>query len=383
MLWLTALAVSAQRTSQDYVVTAKGDTLRGQIQLTGKREQTVTLYRPQQNPISFTAADAISYGDTSGPIGVSKLVGAHGRAPTFVTPLVLGYVSLYSGTNMDGARRFYLQPTDSTYIVEVLPASPLLTLLRLLPGCPSLKLEYTETLRSYPYTPTGMSRLITDYNACRRPQQASFSNRHPYGLHTTFSFKAGVNTSRFTTSAYESFTGNHTQSFGYQASTFFHFYSKARTSVLIEPTYITLRSVYGPRAIPNGYAYYTTTRRTAIHYAQVQIPLLIRYTVGHSNWRPYLNAGSNCAVSFSNRSVQEYHHSVDSNQPAVPLKDQTYAITALNDPSLGFAAGAGLLLCQPSFPTLSAELRYDYMLDSFGPSSINHNLLRLDLGVMF
>ncbi|WP_324677262.1 porin family protein [Hymenobacter sp. GOD-10R] len=383
-LWLTVLAANAQRTTKDYkdyVVTAKGDTLRGQIQLTGKHNQTVVLYRYDQEPSRFTATEASSYGDASGPVGVSKQVGAAG-SPMFVTSLVRGYVSLYSGSNADGARRFYLQPADSTHIVEIPPVFTPLVLLPLLPNCPALRLEYAETSHMYSYTPSGMSKMVIDYNTCQRPQQPSIANYHPYGLHTAFGIKAGINASSFTTDI-EPFSGKHQDFVGYQAGVFLRFYSQSKFSVLIEPTYLALRSVYGPTPIPNGYAYYTTNQRISIQYSQVQVPLLFRYTAGHGSMRPYLNAGISYGLNFGNRSVRDFHYTMDSNQAAGPV-DNSRTIVTPDSRSVGLATGAGMLLYQPSLPVLSVELRFDRMLDSFGSlSTTYHNSLRFDLGIMF
>ncbi|OUJ74154.1 hypothetical protein BXP70_10470 [Hymenobacter crusticola] len=227
-----------------------------------------------------------------------------------------------------------------------------------------------------------MTKLVMDYNACRQPQQPSIPTHHPYGLHTAFGLKAGLNASSFTTDT-DPFVGKHQDFIGYQAGVFFRFYSQSKFSVLIEPTYLALRSGYGPASLYNGYAYYTTNQRASIHYSQVQIPLLFRYTTGHSSLRPFVNGGISYGLNFSNRSVRNFHYTADNKQAPAPADDSRPIMTP-DTRSAGLVAGAGLLVYQPALPVVSVELRFDRMLDSFGSlSTTYHNSLRLDLGIMF
>ena len=149
----------------DYVVTATGDTLRGQVQLIGKNFQKINLTRAGQPVQQFGAAQVAAYGNANGVARVSKPVGARGPAQ-LLAPVVKGYVSLYSGQNTDGELRFYLQPADSAHVVEIAPATPELTYLRTLPGCPSLAFGYGKIQAQYPYNRGDLTRLVNTYNAC-------------------------------------------------------------------------------------------------------------------------------------------------------------------------------------------------------------------------
>ncbi|MBC6989343.1 porin family protein [Hymenobacter sp. BT491] len=367
---LTAFAATAQRVNQDYLVTAGGDTLRGRLQIPHKLK-TVRLFQGGKSISEFTPVEAVSYGDASGPIGVSKRIGPHGPAQ-FVAPLVLGYVSLYAGDDTKGDHRYYLQAADSAYVIEVPPATATLVLNRHLGGCATLQLGTEESNRRYRYKYVGMSRLIMDYNACRQPQQASHLMKPSKGWHASYGIKLGINASRFAFS-HDPYMGNHSKLIGYQAGASLHLTNKTAFSVQLEATYLSLRSLYEPTPVSNP------TVTTSIDYSQLQLPLLLRYTIGHGTVRPYLNTGLSAGVNFKNYSTDLYQYST---QADISIKKP---ISALGNFSLGAAAGMGIMISRPSMPTLSLEARYDRMLDGFSYVYFtpNHESLRLELGISF
>lgn len=108
--WLTIVSASAQGARQDYLVTTKGDTLYGKIQLIGSQNNAVRLFRRGLPTADFTPAEVTSYGDDTGLIGVSKIVSSHGNLQ-FVTPLIEGYVSLFSVEKERGKTHFYYNPS--------------------------------------------------------------------------------------------------------------------------------------------------------------------------------------------------------------------------------------------------------------------------------
>lgn len=372
--WLAILSANAQSTGQDYLVTTKGDTLHGRIQLVGGQNKTVRLFRRGQPSADFTPTEAISYGDATGPIGVSKMVGPHGNQQ-FVTPLIEGYVSLFSVEREGGKAHFLLQPADSTYLIEVPPTTARLTYLRVLPNCPTLNFAYSEIERRYPYNHSGLTRLITAYNACIQPQQVS-RTVNARASRTSFGAKAGINVSSFDMS--QRFVGNQETVIGYQAGFFMHFTTKSRISVQPELLYLTLRSKYAPTNFPNGVTAYTTTRTLQVDYSQIQLPILFRYTLSGRTLQPYFNLGPSYGLNFNTKSTDSYQQSNKSEPDVQPI-----AITGRN--SFGLAAGAGLFIQRPALPVISVELRYDKMLDATGYFSTppTHQSLRLDLGVAF
>jgi len=385
ILWLmmvlgwAVLPAYAQKAKQDFVVTTAGDTLRGEIMLLGKNQQTLRLYQPNATAIEFTPAQVRSYGDEKGAFGVSKPLGK-GAAPSFVTLLVEGYTSLYEGYTAQGDKRLFIQPTDSTYAVELPPTALQITLLRLLPGCPELRLEYSETLLKYRLNQSGMTRLVTDYNRCRQPQQRNRISTTPNGMQVAFGLKAGINTTRFYFSSNRSRTSQ--GEVGYQAGFFLAFIGKGRFSAQLEPTYLAMRGSEGPEQVANGYAYYQTFRRTTIQYSQVQLPVLVRYRFGHGPLRPFLNAGPSYGVNFNNQSIRKDEYQTQTGQTAPATTEQELPLP--KTASIGLAAGGGVLIRYATLPLLSVEVRYDRMHygDSNGFTS-RSSTWRLDVGVAF
>ncbi|GAB3237917.1 hypothetical protein GCM10027346_30020 [Hymenobacter seoulensis] len=378
MLGLTSLSALAQRASENhYLVTSKGDTLRGRISITGGQNQTIRLHRPNQSVADFSATDVTSYGDANGVWGVSQAVGRPQGEARFVTPLVLGPVSLFSGENTLGEKRFYIQPHDSAYIVEVPPATARLTYLRVLPGCPSLDFAYSQIEGRYLYNYNGLTRLVKEYNACRYPEQTAKQIAEPGGLQTYFGVKGGVHTTRLNYPGFPS-SATYTAPFSYQGGVFMNVSSRKQFSLQIEAVYLAIRGEYAPINIYNGNASYTTTRAVSVKYSQLQFPLLLRYTIGHGSLRPYLNAGPVYGLNF-NRKTEEILQ--DSDKPTATRRQ--FQVPSTN--SVGGTAGLGLLVQRPSLPTFSLEARADHIIDSSGyyDTTPTHTSFRLDLGVAF
>jgi|GEM_PF-2622908 len=378
VLSLAATGAWAQAPAHDYVVTTAGDTLRGNIQFPGRELTTIRLYRPGVAATTLTAAEVASYGDAAGPIGVSLPVGATGASAQLMNLLVRGHVSLYSRPNAEGKKTYFLQPPESAYVVEVPAATARLTLLRQLTNCPALDFTTAAIERRYPYSYPGMTSLIMAYNACREPQRTSRVVK-PAGFRASLGLKVGGNVSSFELGPAVR-AGQRSQGTGYQAGVFLHVITKSRFSAQLEAVYLALRSRYGAADFYNGFAAYTTTRQLDVHYAQVQIPVLLRYTVGYHALRPYLNAGASYGLHVANRSTDTYRNS---NQPSPDTRE----LLPPGSGSIGLAAGAGLSLYRPALPVLSLELRYDRSLGSFGDPAEQvvraNRTLRLDLGVAF
>ena len=363
ILFLSAGPALAQNSQPDYLVKATGDTLRGRIQLVGSSNGTIRLLRPGQPTADFSASEARSYGSAAGVGGVSKQIGRYG-APKFLSPLVTGYVSAYAGQNDEKEVRFYLQPTDSTYAVEISPITAQLSYARLLVGCPQLEFGSNKIQSQYPYTATGVSALIVAYNQCRFPAQATQRVRRDLGLRTSFGLKAGINTSDFSLVS-DSYQGSHADATGFQAGVQLNVASRTHFSVQLEVLYATLQSKYFGLSVayrPNGYA-------TRMKFSQLQVPLLLRYTIGHSIFRPYLNAGPIAALNFGNTSSFTIP-TTSATSMEIPIELGTY--------SFGFAGGIGL-----NIKRLNVELRYDYLIDNrkFIYYIPQHSSFRLDFGI--
>ncbi|WP_375437457.1 porin family protein [uncultured Hymenobacter sp.] len=375
-LGLSVTITVAQKKEQEYVVTTAGDTLRGEVLLIGTQQQTIRLRRPNQPTTDFSPAQATSYGNETGALWVSRPIGPGGTL-RFVAPLVRGPVSLYSGEDAGGNKRYFLQPQDSAYVVAIPPTTARLAYLRLLPGCPNFDFAYSKFERAYPYTYSGQTRLVRDYNTCRYPQQTTTLVATPRGTKTHFGIKAGIHTTRF------NFPGltqlkQRKMELSYQAGISMLVSGKSHFALQLEATYLAARGEYGPGNHYNGNAFYTTTRTLVINYAQLQVPLLLRYNIGTGNLRPYLNAGPVYAFNTNHGSEDVYQ---DSNKPT-PTR---LPLNIHGGNSIGGTAGIGVLIQQPGLPLFTVEARADYLTDSASgfEQAPNHISLRLDFGVLF
>ncbi|MBF9237292.1 PorT family protein [Hymenobacter sp. BT683] len=367
ILFLNAGAALAQNTQPDYLVKANGDTLRGRIQLIGSGASTVRLLRAGQPAVDINASEARSYGSAAGVGGVSKQIVAHG-APRFLSPLVTGYMSAYTGQNDEKELRFYLQPKDSTHAVEISPVTAQLSYAQLLVDCPQFEFGSNKIQSQYPYTATGVSALVVAYNQCRFPQQATQQIKRDMGLRTTFGLKAGVNTSDFSLAS-EDYRSSHTNAIGFQAGAMLNVATRTNFSVQVEAVYVKLQSLYSGDYNSYNSGIVPTSLTARMSFSQVQVPLLIRYTVGHGKLRPFLNAGPSLARNFNNSSVFSVPFTLTTSRE-IPIE--------LDALSIGFAGGIGL-----NIQRLSAELRYDRMIDNreFYTYTPKHTSFRFDVGI--
>ena len=371
---LTVTVAVAQRPAkQDYIVTTAGDTLRGQILVSGKGK-TVQLRQAGGQPIKFGPTEARSYGDAAGVMGVVQTVGPHGT-PRFVRPLVQGPVSLYGGENSQGKKSYFLQIPDTTYLVEIPPQTAHLTFHRLLSGCKTLQFTSNETQRRYPIRYTGLSRLVMDYNACTQPQRPSRLIRSAAGLRLTYGLKAGLNVSDFGLS-FDTYPAEQKQATGYQGGIFLRASNKTPFSLLLEANYTFLRSTYGPANYANGV--FSFSRTVSIQYVQAQLPLLVRYTFGNGSVKPFVNAGGLYAINLNNKSVET------EKRTRPPFTETRRPITTPEDGGFGLTAGAGTTIHYASLPELSLEVRYDRVrYGNYVFFTPRHTSLHFDVSVGF
>ena len=281
---------------------------------------------------------------------------------------MLGYVSAYTGQNDEKETRFYLQPTDSAYAVEVSPVTAQLSYARILVGCPQFEFGSNKIQSQYPYTAAGVSALVTAYNQCRFPQQASQRVKRESGLHTSFGLKAGINTSDFSVAS-DSYRATHTDATGFQAGAMLNFATRTHFSLQLEAVYVKLQSTFSGEANSYNSGIISNNVTTSMKFSQVQVPLLVRYTVGHGKLAPYLNIGPSIALNFGNSSAYTVPINTTTSR-AIPIDLASY--------SIGFAGGVGL-----NIQRLSLEVRYDRMIDNrdYVLYTPKHSSLRLDLGI--
>ncbi|GAB3296595.1 hypothetical protein GCM10027348_19060 [Hymenobacter tenuis] len=311
----------------------------------------------------------MAYGDKTGVILVSHPIEARGTRQ-FMVPLLEGPVNLYSGSHKDGGTRFYIQPHDSAFVVEVAPATPRLAYIRVLSDCPSLDFTQSNIELRYRYSPLGVTTLVQEYNKCRYPQQSSKPISYPRGNYFQVGIKAGLHTTRFEFSDIGPSQKQQEFLLSYHAGLFFLFSSKRHLAMQLETVYMATAGGYGPVDVFNGYAPYTTTRTYSLRYSQLQVPLLLRYTGYGTGIRPYVNVGPLFSMNFNHRSEDILQNSNRTTPSKTPLKTP-------DGGSLGAAAGVGVLIKRSSLPELSVEARIDRMIE------YRQTAIRLDVGVVF
>jgi hypothetical protein len=378
---LATTTARAQRVGNDYVVTTAGDTLRGRIRLTGRAATIVQLHQHGQPTTTYTANQLRSYGTGHTLLRASQPVGRPNGKPQLLVPLVRGYMSLYAGKDPVASQvRYYLQPNDSAYVVEVPPATPLLTYARLLSACSSLNIGSNGFAACYRYTQSGLVALTTDYNHCL--QKPSELAKTPSGAHTQFGVKGGVGFPTFSpilTDYYAQtvFNPGAQNTSSYQVGAVAVFTTRSNWGLQLEGNYIRLAGTYPlPTLSAANQGTYIGLYGVKLRYSQVQVPLLVHYSFSHGAVAPYLNLGPSLAVNISNSSTRQL---VDTN--GQPTGEQAYD-TGGSAAILGGAAGVGCLLRKQGWPALSLEGRYDFPLERFG-NNTSVKILRLEAGVLF
>ncbi|MDO7848176.1 porin family protein [Hymenobacter sp. M29] len=368
----------AQQIQPNYVVTTTGDTLRGQVQQVGRHFSRVRLHRPGQSPAEYSASEITSFGSGKEPERVSRADGPHSQ-PRFVQPLVTGYVSLFGGENEQQEKRYYLQVPDSTYLIEVAPTTNQLTLARNLVGCATFDFGSNAFQARYPYSTTGLTKLVMDYNRCKQPQLPSRVVKHSTGVQLHAGLKAGLNILNCDL-APETLKSTIHNNVGFQGGFIVNMATRTPFSVQAEVLYLSYRSEYGP-AEATGYnsGIASNTISATLKFSQIQIPLLLRYTVGRGVLRPFANAGFVFGNNLSNKST--YHYPKSPSTPELPI--------GVAQTVFGFAGGAGLTLHRAGQPFLTLEARYNRL-----EPNVNNNInaeamvgnlrvLHLDAGLYF
>jgi hypothetical protein len=377
---LVTTTARAQRLGNDYVVTTAGDTLRGRIRLTGRAATIVQLHQLGKPTITYTANQLRSYGTGHTLLRISQPVGKPAGKPQLLVPLVRGYMSLYAGKDSVASQvRYYLQPTDSAYVVEVPPTTPLLTYARLLSACSSLNIGSNGFAARYRYTQSGLVALTTDYNHCL--QKPSELAKTPSGVHTQFGLKGGVGFATFSpvlTDYYAQtvFGPGAQNTSSYQVGAVAVFTTRSNWGLQLEGNYIRLAGTYPLPTLPvANQGTYIGLYGVKLRYSQLQVPLLVHYSFSHGAIAPYLNLGPSLAVNISDSSTKQV---VDSN--GKPTGEQAYDAGAAA--ILGGAAGAGCLLHKQGWPTLLLEGRYDFPVERFG-NNMSAKIFRLEAGILF
>ncbi|MCA8831007.1 PorT family protein [Hymenobacter sp. BT728] len=323
----------------------------------------------------FEAAEVRTIGTPLGVQAESRVVGPNGSI-RLLQPLLRGPISLLSGTNDQGEKRFFLQQQDSAYVIEVLSCAPRLAYLRVMPGCPELDFSSILIETKYTYNYPSLMQLVTRYNKCRYPQQTIQPVADPGGIHSYVGVKAGLRN----TSIMPDVTGNAprtSNSLDWHAGVFVNALLTRHIALQVEAVYSAVADTYGNQEVYNGGAYYKTVMSYNVAYKQVQLPILLRYQFGSGKVRPFLNIGPQYTQLFGRKLER-----IVQDQNGTPARVSSFNMRGYN---VGAASGVGVLWQQPNRPQYSLELRLDHNLRDDKPSAIAPYLadIRLDLGIAF
>lgn len=379
---LMTLVGRAQDTRTDFVIKLNGDTLRGKIHN--------SLYQPGWETVRFQQGkttqqfkpnEIAGYGRPFKQVLVSRQIGAKG-SPEFVRSIAQGYLSLYAGTNAKQELRFYIQPADSAYLVEIDPLKMTLILNHLMGDCPALDFGNDATRQRFPYNQHGMFELVKTYNSCRQPTQLTKIVVPKTKTVFRFGIKLGALTSRFDFGPETQNSVNNKLSYQFGAA--LSIYSRSRFSTLVELNYQSLKNEFeAVRINPNV----TTSAKTAtlsLSYKQIQLPLLVRYQLTNGAARAFINAGPCGGINFNNTSTLRIKYDY-------LTQSETDSYLLPRTISVGYAAGAGVLFKITPKQLLSIEARFDHLFDSslkdyssddayYKPQ---HRNFHLDAGIFF
>ena len=156
-------------------------------------------------------------------------------------------------------------------------------------------------------------------------------------------------------------------------------YGRSPFALQLEAVYTALRSEYGPFDL---YSYNSgspgNTAVAQIRYNNVQLPAMLRFSVGHGAIQPFVNAGPVVALSFNNTSTTSF-----------PLAQTPAELIAIGRFHTGFAAGAGTSIKLSALPTITAEFRYTRLENNADKKdrglykSPQTTLFQFNTGIMF
>lgn len=370
----------AQVRRNDFLVLSSGDTLRGEIRQRPRfegaadRKQNQIRFRPKGGQLTvYTAAQVRSYGQDYTVHQVSRSIGGQPEAQ-FVTPLVVGSVSAYSGQNPQGSKRFYVSLADTARLVELNPQTYRLQYLKLLTGCSTLDFSANETFAKFSLSYKGLTSVVTRYNACRYPQQATQVVRQPSSWHWRPGAKLGLTSSSSYSVANAPFNGDPVrQSRQSAAGVFFRGTNRSPFGAQAELMYTRVKLELEADNVYTGGAPYRMDRLTHVDFATVHAAVLGNLFLYRGRVSPFINAGIVLGLRTQENSTVEYRRS---DRPTPEM----VAFPASEGPTHGGSIGGGITLNVYKKSLISLEYRYQRLTDGTTRYAPTRDVGRIDLG---
>ena len=311
-----------------YLVTAQGDTLRGQVvapRLATRQGVTLHAAAPAAQHFEVRELRAVQLAD--GRYLVRRALAAGRNASTGVVdslavllqPLVAGAAILYrydaapdaqsqAADEASGAPQYFIE-LDSRNLVRLRPATYRTTLAALFKDCPAL----TDAVLRTTLAPDKLADLVLRYNTLCHAGQPVRDYRAPQvanPLRLLVSLRAGGQQGKL---FYEH--GGPLAQASAQATTAavvgleLRLANAGPWSVSSGVQYLWLRNETAPgqpARLGTTNAGQPLTLPAAVSVQQLQVPVLLRYTLGRRLLQPYLAAGPTFGFYFNNRTRFSY-----------------------------------------------------------------------------
>ncbi|MCC2546672.1 PorT family protein [Hymenobacter sp. BT175] len=368
----------AQFQRNDFLVLTNGDTLRGEIRqlqhFEGEVDKKENQLRFRQKGGKFTmypASQVSSYGEGQAVQQITRTIGG---SVLFLTPLVKGPVSAYSGKNAQGATRYYLEVPDKAELVEIDPNAYRLQYHKNLGGCPTLDFAVDATYAHHrPYTYAGVTDVVTRYNACRYPNQPSEKAKLPSGWRFRPGAKLGLTRTTYTVPDAEFDNDPQRQSAQPITSVFVRATNRSPLGFQAELGFTQVKIDFEGKNIYTGGATYTLDRLTHVNYSNVQLGVLGNLFLYRGMISPFVNGGMVFGLRLNDNSTVEY---VRSDRPT----PESRPFPKFKGANAGLSAGGGFTVAIRKTSLISLEYRYLNIQDGFNNDAPLRQINRVDLG---
>lgn len=292
LLLTTAYSYGQNRAKQGYIITSQNDTLRGELRfksdslLLFKAVGAAAIEEYQPDNVKAAYKDGKTY-TTENVLGKNK----------FLQEVITGHLNLYMFKEGEVAERFFLKRNDTVVVVTQMNSAGVLAYY--LRQCEDEKdLVSHKNQKRFKYNLNGLTELVTYYNSCQGYEKEQVIKYMP----EKFQFKpvlyAGLDMHELKFG--ENDKHNPGASFGNKQG----FVVGATSRVLGKDTGLSLWPAI-QFSHKEGFAKLTgvgpnsfTSVDMDISANFIEAPILLRYTFGGNNIRPFVTVGPHVGMAF-------------------------------------------------------------------------------------
>ncbi|QJD77539.1 porin family protein [Spirosoma rhododendri] len=279
-----------------YVVTATGDTLKGEL-----REQSSQLLQFRQNEQSatqdYTPAQLASYfADNANRVAVH--LKENGQVSSyFMYELLDGYVSLYRLFSPEGRLTHALRLPDKTF-VPLRGKLSLLMLTNSLKECSNPSFTRLLSPQSFYVSDVTLKRIVSAYNACVRPDQVAKQSTKKKKMSYELGLSAGIARNHWAygrsgqlNATYYDPSGSYSPTYTAAVGGFFTIAPRKRLSASVE---LTASWYSGNRNVPLTDPLEPAKKASRLYSfkeSYISLPFTARYVFINKRMRWYVKAG--------------------------------------------------------------------------------------------